>query len=177
VVWIISGPTSVGKSTFIASARGREITKIPADAPIIIPGQDGRLPTDEATDCYYHYNILRPASLLWRKQPEADLRGIRFDDDRKWLELVASKRPKKAIVLVADKGTIVERARGRTIRESEFPSRAGHPYDPERWLPLLNKVDLAEIYRAWCAELDHHSIPRILIDSSNQHFKILESLS
>jgi hypothetical protein len=176
VIWIIGGPTSVGKSTFIASTRCREITNVAADAAIIIPGQDDKVPAGEKADCFYHYNILRPASLLLRRNNEPDIRATHFENDPKWLELVATRRAMKAVVLVADRDTIIQRVRQRTIREKESPSPAGRPYNPEHWLTILDKIDMNEVYKSWCAELDRRGIPRLLVDSSNQQYVILETL-
>src|SRR5215217_2286916 len=60
MLWIISGPTSVGKSTFLASPRCTELTGLPSGSPVYWPVDNLRAEDLSSVDAYFHYNILRP---------------------------------------------------------------------------------------------------------------------
>src|SRR5689334_21803050 len=61
MLWIISGPSSVGKTQFIRSARCVELTGLSSDSAILSPSQVERGMTASG-DALYHYNILRPSN-------------------------------------------------------------------------------------------------------------------
>lgn len=152
---------------------------------MIIPGREANVLSRETNDCFFHYNILRPASFVRRRDKGTGESGMvgtrsdvgRFVDDPKWLELVAMEAPKKAIVLVTDRATIVQRVKERVIREKQSAHAQERPYNPARWLELLDKIDVDELYQAWCAELQRHDIPQVLIDSTDQNYRALKHIS
>ena len=63
-LFIISGPSSVGKSHFLRGGHAAAITGIAADAPVYIPGEGIPKPLPNNRDCFLHYNINRPAHFI-----------------------------------------------------------------------------------------------------------------
>jgi hypothetical protein len=169
--WLISGPSSVGKTTFIRSARCLAITGLSLETPIIkpvnAPGPDDRL--QGVRDCFVHYNILRPVSLFAKREAqktsaieEYRARSVRFADDRWWggfAELVAEK---KALVLISNRAGILERASNRARYKFNY------------WKALYEKVKLSDIYRAWSAELHRAGIPYTFIDTTDSGYAELD---
>ncbi|RYD72264.1 MAG: hypothetical protein EOP84_23450 [Verrucomicrobiaceae bacterium] len=201
MLWIISGPSSVGKSTFLASQRCYDLTGGGPDALTRFAfEQDPAL--SEHEDSFFHYNLLRPASRFRREHSPPPLRWYQlrtrfrrlfdtpplasstralqqgaqdFSRDPAWANLVASPTPKKAIVLVADQDRILERVRSRTKVEEEMPSGLSNTYRPTDWLWFYERLDLAELYRAWYAELARCGIEYLIVDSNDSHFRLLEN--
>lgn len=177
MIWIISGPTSAGKSTFIDSARSAEITGLPRGTPVIWATSDKLADHLGQTNLLLHYNILRPLQKL-RQLARRGGRGEiiagrlgEFDQDPAWTKILEHDAPKTAVVLVAGKQTIVERIRKRNAIGDANPSKL---YPHQKWEGLLEQVDLPGLYRAWCQELRNHHIPYLLIDSSNTSFMVIE---
>src|SRR5688500_6437644 len=67
MLWIVSGPSSVGKSTFLESQRCREITGLPMDAPELIAFEPG-IESRSLDNTLFQYNLLGPATLFRRRQ-------------------------------------------------------------------------------------------------------------
>jgi hypothetical protein len=162
--WLISGPSSVGKTTFIRSARCLAITGLSPETPIIkpvnAPGPDGRL--QSVRDCFVHYNILRPVSLFAKREAEKTsaieeyrARSVRFADDPWWAGFAQSATAKKALVLISNRAGILERASNRARYKFDY------------WKALYEKVRLSDIYRAWAAELNRAGIPYTFVDATN----------
>src|SRR5947208_10062362 len=175
MLWIISGPTSVGKSTCIQSKQFSALTgfrpkKKLVIKPMDVPATDPRLLAD--ADCIVHYNMLRPVSLFARSeatdatsQHEYQTRSIQFTADPWWIEFSHRTRdkPKRAIVLVANAGAIWERAGGR------------RGYNIEYWRSLYEKLNFPDIYRAWCAELERQQIPVTFVDATGSTYPSLDA--
>lgn len=183
MLWIISGPTSVGKSTFITSPRCTEITGLPPETPVVWPATHPRLDEYDATNVLYHYNILRPLDLKRRGEqsqlPNKQLAMSSvtdFTQDPRWNDLIRREIAKKAIVLVSSRQTILQRVRQRQIVESPaLIDQKENRYPPQQWLDLFEQVDLVALYQAWCRELEAYGIPYTLVDSSNSAYSIIES--
>jgi hypothetical protein len=174
MLWIISGPSSVGKTTFIRSSRCFEITSLLAETriikPVNTPGPDVRL--RGLDDCFVQYNILRPVSLFAKRQaaPETPVeeyrtRSVQFADDPWWVGFSQLATPKKALVLVANRAGILERASSRPRYKIDY------------WKALYEKLNLAEIYRAWALELKRAEIPYTFIDAINPGYAELDQES
>lgn len=183
MLWIISGPTSVGKSTFITSPRCAEITGLPCETPVVFPANQSRLDEFGATDVLFHYNTLRPLDLkrcyeqsgLPTGQP-AIRKATDFARDRPWNDLIKREVAKKAVVLVTSKQTILQRTSQRHVVESPtLIDLKNHPYPNQKWIDLIGQIDLAALCRAWCDELRSCGIPYTLVDSSDNAYPIIES--
>ena len=61
MLWIISGVSSVGKNTFITSARCAELTGLDASTPTVFPRTIQRTMSEiaQSRDVFLHYNFLR----------------------------------------------------------------------------------------------------------------------
>jgi hypothetical protein len=177
VIWIISGPTNAGKSTFIRSPQCSSLTSLPIDAPAIFPFASTRFLTTRDQGCLYHYNILRSADIQQRRAARGEPISPKpyhytdFDQDLKWREIVSVPTAKAAIVLVIDRKTLLERAVRRQIVEYRTTTdRDELPYPNEYWLTLCARVDLTRLYQAWCAELQRHGIDCVLLDSRDDSY-------
>jgi hypothetical protein len=169
--WLISGPSSVGKTTFIRSSRCLAITGLSSETPIIkpvnAPGPDNRL--QNVQDCFVHYNILRPVSLFAKREArttsaieEYRTRSVRFADDSWWLGFAQVAAEKKALVLIANRAGILERARNRPRYKFDY------------WEALYEKLRLSDIYRAWSAELNRAGIPYTFVDTTHSGYAELD---
>jgi 2-polyprenyl-3-methyl-5-hydroxy-6-metoxy-1,4-benzoquinol methylase len=180
MLWIISGPTSAGKTTFIASARSAEITGLPPTTPLVFPSADAESFELGPSDAFYHYNILRPVMMGGgrRRAKLAMLQGgdfepdaIDFERDAAWTEVAKSAVAKQAIVLVASKQTLLERIRQRKrVEDPELEGRKVKDYPAQRWLKVIEQIDLGELYQAWCQELRRRDIPYVLVNGSDDRY-------
>jgi 2-polyprenyl-3-methyl-5-hydroxy-6-metoxy-1,4-benzoquinol methylase len=204
MLWIISGPSSVGKSTFLTSPRCSEITGLPAGTPVVWPRTSEFLVDYAKSDCFYHYNILRPFHLSSELRIKRKQKGIirnlfgrvsgfgslsrpirtqspcdvvtEFDLDPKWNDISERAIAKKVVVLVAGKQTILKRAGQRKIVEHQsLRNQEEKQYPTQYWTNLIYDMDLGAVYEAWCRELNEHRIPYILVDSTDNTYPILES--
>lgn len=171
MLWIISGPSSVGKSTFIRSEQGLTLTGLPPETPVLKPknrpGLDARLLGD--AECFVHYNILRPVSLFAKREATTTTsaeqfrtRSTQFNADPWWVEFSERTDKRQAVILVANRIAILRRASARP------------DYKIEYWEELYAKLHLSQIYRAWHAELDRHRIPVVLVDATNTNYRTLD---
>lgn len=172
MLWIISGPSSIGKSTFIHSGHGFSLTGLPPETPVLKPknnpGLDVRLLGK--ADCFVHYNILRPASLFAKREATSETRSGQFQTrstqfraDPWWVEFSERTSNRQAVVLVANRATILKRASARP------------DYKVDYWNELYSKLHLADIYRAWCSELDRHGIPAVFVDATDKAYNTLDA--
>lgn len=182
MLWIVSGPSSIGKSTFIANPRCSEITGLPAQTPLVFPSDHFRLEEYDTTDVLYHYNTLRPISL---KSPHGSTgAGVKhatinsdtgFEQDPSWNDLVSRDMSKKAIVLVTSKQLILRRLRQRqTIEDLQSIDPKKNRYPVRYWLDLVERMDLVALYQAWCRELQARGVPYVLVDSTDDTYPIIE---
>jgi hypothetical protein len=174
MLWIVSGPTSVGKSTFIESKQFPALTgfrpkKKLLIKPMDVPASDPRLLAD--ANCIVHYNMLRPVSLFARSeatdgtsQHEYRTRSLQFMADPWWNEFSrrARDKPRRALILVADAATIWERAGGR------------RGYNIAYWRSLYERLNFPDIYRAWVSELERQEIPFVFVDATGSTYPVLE---
>ena len=190
-LWIVSGPSSVGKSTFIESDRCAEITGLPPGAAVVFAFQNNGADRD-LRNTLFHYNLLRPAAAFLRHerrksrdsvekvalQPgHCDLTALQaaalmFSQDDAWRAIRTHPVSKRAIVLHADRDQIVARVRERVEVERSIRGGASNVYNSADWLWLYENLDLAAVYRAWRAELDAAGIEQIHLDSNDRQFRL-----
>jgi hypothetical protein len=188
MIWIISGPTAVGKSTFIMSPRCAELTGLSPETRVIWAARASKVSkADEldqfaSTDVLFHYNIMRLRELKRLNRRSTDSaqedsgfgkrRGFRFARIREWDSVTKNSAPKKAVVLIASKQTISQRmelVRRKDSLRGEKKNSTNH-----KWLSLLESIDLAALYKDWLQELRDNSIPYVLVDSTGDTFPIIE---
>jgi hypothetical protein len=159
MIWIVSGPTSAGKSTFVASRRCEQMTALPSSTRVWFPKEIAPGSPPPGADALIHYNILRPF------QKAEDPRAVKvdarlFDADPKWHAIIDLPAKKRAVVVVASKGKLVERVKARAHVEAGEP----HEYGVEKWLRVYEAIDLDAVYAAWRAELARHGISAVNVD-------------
>jgi len=170
MICIVSGPSCSGKSTFLASPEAQRLSSLPLAAPVVFPPRLRR-PAIKPP-CYFHYNILRPASAWFSRDP------YDFHQDRPWRELTRSPLPKAAIVLIASRRHLQTRMnRRRFVGENPTLGFLNPRYKNRRWMGVLGSVDLEHIYHSWLLELKRHGIPAILVDASDDAYKVLDETS
>src|SRR5829696_5977283 len=149
MLWIISGPTSVGKSAFIASSRSAEITGLSPATPTVFPSATSQSAELGSIDAFYHYNILRPvlvgrrARRAMKKGRDFEIGAIDFDQDAAWTDVAQPAVTKQAIVLVAGKQALIERTRQRErIEDPVLRGQEARDYPAQKWLKVFEQVDL-----------------------------------
>jgi len=168
-LWIVSGPSSAGKTHLISSPRLSELTSLERSAPVLFPA---KLP-DEITlesDSYLHYNLLRPAQQAVNADRDP-AEALDFSGDEAWAKVLATDAEVKALILVADIDTLKERSGGRDFNEPD----GALAYKRDKWLALYDRVDLDALYSAWRAELDSHGFPYVEVDSTEAGFPVLRA--
>jgi hypothetical protein len=138
--------------------------------PVNAPGPDARL--QNVKDCFVHYNILRPVSLFAKRHAQKTstiedyrARSVRFADDPWWVGFAEVATERKALVLIANRTGILERARNRSRYKFDY------------WKALYEKVRLSDIYRAWSAELNRAGIPHAFVDATDSGYAELDQES
>lgn len=180
MIWIVSGPSSVGKSTFINSNRCREITGLPADAPLLIPANERAITAESLMlpmdNCFFHYNLLRPADRTAKiSSTEIRARSVLFSDDPRWATFLRNSAPTRALILVANREAILKRLGRRNIIEPSLKTCTRNTYDTSYWQNLYKNVDLLAIYSAWTAELDRNLISYSFIDASDYAYREIDA--
>lgn len=164
---LILGPSSVGKSTFIASDERRDMG---IDCPDVAFGfqivRDGFAP-----DALIRYNLLHRALAFGR---DCVAPGEQWDvlADPVFARIVGSGLIDDCIVLVAPLAELFERIDGRSQVEPFLAAR----YDRRLWRGIVEKADLARIYGELFETLDVLNIPsRVLFSSSCGPERFVES--
>ena len=93
MIWIVSGPSSAGKSHFLDSPRAAELTGLARATRVWFPKQIGPGSPPAGEDAFVHYNILRPFQRTGRPRD----------------------------VVVADRETLVARVKERADVEADDP--------------------------------------------------------
>lgn len=198
MMWIICGPSSVGKSTFIESGKAGIFAGLPANTPTIFPVE-----LEKDLDCsnsnyFFHYNILRPLTVLRdapvtnniffklktafiprariEKRRDVVKRFLLYEDDISWSKLLSIDCEKKAIILVSSREEIIERVKRRTTVENKtFTKTNQGKYSSSFWLDIYNRIHLEDVYEIWQRELDRCDIPYIYIDTSNENYHVVDN--
>jgi hypothetical protein len=163
-MWIVGAPSSGGKTTFIRSAACQRVTGLPQGTEVVRPGRlRDKLPLLLTRDTILHYNLLRP--VLWaQNQPKPPSNPLDFGAcDSVWRLLIRLPVKKRAVIVVADDATLLDRVEARTTREKWSDS----PYQRAKFLDFYAKCPPSALYAAWRAELTDRGIPFVEIDSES----------
>ena len=156
MICIVSGPTSAGRTTILESPRAPEITGVPRGTRVWFPKQIGPGSPPPGQDALIDYNILRPFQRTPRPQdvvfgPEL------FAGDKQWRAILALPGEKRAVIVVADRATLVARVKARVDPETGDPNA----YGVAKWVRLYNTISVDAVYRAWRDELKRRGIPYV----------------
>ena len=174
MIWIISGPTCSGKSTFLTSPARKQFTDISPSAPVIFPRNVKEPRTFAKYDFYYHYNILKYANQLLRTDLLKSDNYTNFNDPM-WLKLLSQNSGKKAIVLVVRRSVLEKRVVSRIDSEpKEIRPKHNVRFLRDQKMALLGAVNLDLVYQEWCRELRLNQIPFTLIESREGSFSPLQ---
>ena len=174
MIWIISGPTCSGKSTFLTSPAKKQYTDISPSAPVIFPRNVTEPRSFAKYDFYYHYNILKYANQLLRKDLLKSENYLEFNDPM-WINLLSQNSGKKAIVLVAPRSVLESRLSSRVDSEPrEIRPKHNVRFQQDQKLALLRAVNLDLVYQEWCRELRSNQIPYTLIESREDSFSPIQ---
>lgn len=181
MLWIVSGPSSVGKSTFIEHKRSSEITGLAPHTKVVFPDDPAGIEADHSVNRYLHYNILRCVHLLHddliREQSAhlTELARPAYGDDPRWSFVRAWPGEKKALVLVTSRQALLQRIQRRTIIERS--ALTGTPealYPGQVWEFIIGHVNLRQFYQEWLSELKAQRIPYLLVDSTDDRYRIID---
>lgn len=186
MIYIVSGPSCVGKTTFMA-AEIFPLKELPLSSSVFASDKN----PSPNTDCVYHYNILRPIHYMEGKQYFLPYRLQKYESilasifplrnaywrrieqhwsygiDPSWVHIRQLPIAKKAIILMTDLKTLTQRASKRTLVEK---GRGTQGYPSDFWLDLFNKIDLSEVYTRWINELEALDIDYSIIDSTGKEY-------
>jgi 2-polyprenyl-3-methyl-5-hydroxy-6-metoxy-1,4-benzoquinol methylase len=172
MLWIISGPSSAGKSAFITSKYCAELTGLPPTSPIVWPGKHSQLDELGSTDAFYHFNLLRALNKANDRNGDP---AIQFAHLAFWSDLVKRDIPKKAVVLVCNEQTLMQRMGQRSFNEEPGSgSTDARKYAAQKWRKILAQVDLVALYQHWCDELRNNQIPYTLLDSNSYDYSVVD---
>ena len=204
MIWIICGPSSVGKSTFIESGKAAEFTGLPADTPTLFPVELDEIFIQKSQDhllekdYFIHFNILRPLTVtkaeprkrnlferlknaclphIHTNNPKTTMQSLlSYKEDPCWRNLLALDCEKKAILLASPKDIIVERVKHRITTENLSLTETNQGmYDSSFWLDIYNDINLEAAYETWCKELEECDIPYICINTSSDNYRRIDN--
>ena len=175
MIYIISGPSSAGKSTLLQSSKLPAITRLPPNYPVVFPANMANNADALQNGCFFHYNILRVADHLYRKTDIKAESTHHFMADSPWQKMSQLDTPKKAIILLVSRTILKKRMLSR--QHVEQSKLTGHSnvgvYPSNHWTDVLDTVNMQELYLAWCAELNKANISYTLINSEGASYNII----
>ena len=180
LIWLICGPSSAGKSTFIQSEKCKEITSLPENTPTIMAHtfQSNQALNPETI---LHYNMLQTET-LWEKMigifSQNGIKKTEFDFEKipSWTSIKRARADIKAVVLVCSRDTLLKRIKKRKFVEAKGLNKQ-KLYPKAKWIKMISSVNLELLYRQWCEELKLNGIPFTLVNSETDTYKVIENES
>jgi len=147
MITLVSGPSCVGKSTFVArNGLGDRVVFAASLNKAPLPTQDAVV----------HHCLLRGG------------------DKSPLVPLLEKSRVERAVVLVSPLTVLLHRASRRHQVEPVLRPKWGSSYDGGRWVRKLTDADLTSVYSWWFGLLEHRGIRHEIFDSSDRHYRRLE---
>ncbi|MDP2124250.1 MAG: hypothetical protein Q8J92_07705 [Parvibaculum sp.] len=157
---LITGPSSVGKSTFMASEERQLFGATHPNAAYGFQIAESGF----APDTLVHYNLLHQATSFGGDYAAANALWD-FAADPVFSRIVDSGLIESCIVLVAPMAELLERIEHRTGIETFLTDR----YDSALWLEITRQIDLPHVYERLFSSLDALKIPfRVLLSSAHR---------
>ena len=155
LIWLICGPSSAGKSTFIQSEKCKEITSFPENTPTIMAHtfQSNQVLNPETI---LHYNMLQTET-LWEKMigifSKNGSKKTEFDFEKipSWTSIKRARADIKAVVLVCSRDTLLKRIKKRKFVEAKGLNKQ-KLYPKAKWIKMISSVNLELLYLQWCEE-------------------------
>jgi hypothetical protein len=155
---LVIGPSSVGKSTLIASPLFEHLG---LRRPGLVYGTD-LIASNVPPQSVVHYNMLHQAQYAKGDWNAAKARWD-YTTEPVFSKIVASGLIQHCVVLVAPIKEMVERMKRRSVVEDRIPRR----YNREFWIEAMRSLDLAGLYNKLFVELDRAGIPFVILFSSS----------
>jgi 2-polyprenyl-3-methyl-5-hydroxy-6-metoxy-1,4-benzoquinol methylase len=113
-----------------------------------------------------HYNLLHPAQSPAVGAPAETGMPWSFEADPIFRKIMADRRLRLAIVLVAPVEELLERTRIRQFAEERVARKS--LYDGQRWRNILARTNLPAAYERFFRHLEEKRIPYVVVFSSAQ---------
>ena len=175
MICIVSGPSCVGKSTFLQDTQVYPITNLLSTDPVVFPYTISNQTENQKDSCFIHYNTLRVADQIFRNSDEKTGLQNNFTTDLSWGKISKFSTPTNVIVLVASRTVLENRMLSRQFIETK--ALTGFPperYSAKHWIGVLNSLDLHAHYLSWCSELRRVGKQYTLINSESEDYQILK---
>ena len=195
MLWLISGPSSVGKSTFTQSDFFIKIFEYSGQTDNVLMNSavlDPRFTFNP--NRLIHYNVCH--SMVFGQQRRVrrtvfgrkrDVRGDHAKDAFLG-QVVKSRHEKKVIVLVCSKQQLLARVKSRKQNETGIknyvPEKRGASifldegrYNQSLWLELYRRIDFLKLYENWICFLEKRGMEYVLIDSTTPDYKTIHTKS
>lgn len=203
MIWIVSGVSSCGKSTFIRSPKAEEVTGLSFGTPVIFPFSGFERLAKGETKAFFHYNLMRPLfhilrgkplvrlwltlsrlSLVpsWWGRPRLDWEAIskkwNFSRDPVWSEFRGLRQARQAVVLATSLSTMLSRIELREHVEKKelYQKTRNRKYGKGFWASIYKEVRLFEIYSRWLNELEHCGINYCILDSTTDAYPVIKGI-
>ena len=151
IMWIVSGPTCVGKSYFLWNKKDRlsEITNLPSFEGGVEAGAFKAIDCDEIYESRKKNICVHMEVLGVKGQQE---QGAAYHTKWEWL---SELKTRKSVIILG-------------VPYSEYKVRVSeHEYE------LMSCEKLIEVYRMWIEELNRNKTPYLLVESM-ENYRILE---
>jgi|ETN02SMinimDraft_4_1059925.scaffolds.fasta_scaffold155131_2 hypothetical protein len=169
IMWIVSGPTCVGKSYFLWNKKDRlsEITNLPSFEGGVEAGAFKAIDCDEIYESRKKNICVHMEVLGVKGQQE---QGAAYHTKWEWL---SELKTRKSVIIL---GVPYSEYKVRVIRRDGIISennRRDGTYYRKKGPRLQSHTQILELYKNWIGELNKKEIPYFLVESFGD-YKILE---